>query len=116
MIQKVNKDGFHIPSLQTGFSRVRVDSPEIILLPICCLPEPEGPVMHLYVLTRFLPPGNSPWLMTKGELGFHFPQQGLSSDGLKTLLIPPCIPPNPMPGKILLIFLANVGNNHTEKC
>ena len=116
MIQKVNKGRLHIPSLQTGFSRVRVDSPEIILLPICCLPEPEGPVMHLHVLTRFLSPGNSPWLMTKGELGFHFPQQGLSSDELKTLLIPPCIPPNPMPGRILLIFLANVGNNHTEKC
>lgn len=72
--------------------------------------------MHFYVLTRLLSPNNSQWLMTKGELGFHFPQQGLSSAGLKTLLISPFIPPNLMPGKISLIFLTNVGNNYTEKC
>lgn len=42
MIQKVNKDRFQIPSLQTGFSRVRVDSPEIILLPLQALLYPRA--------------------------------------------------------------------------
>lgn len=42
MIQKVNKDRFQIPSLQTGFSRVRVDSSEIILLPLQALLYPRA--------------------------------------------------------------------------
>ena len=42
MIQKVNKDRFQIPSLQTGFSRVRVDTPEIILLPLQALLHPRA--------------------------------------------------------------------------